>query len=172
MCTTSARVIRSLWAAQHAWWVLLDLRLMPVRLLAADCTASGQFEGLTEECISPASALQAARLRSFGSDALVLFSGDAFHPSLLSTVTQARVLLVLLAASAAPTGGLGCTYWWLGMQPAPLPAAANDASLTAHTVDVQTRQQPHSVATAAALRFRCVLFCRASRWLRCSMPAT
>lgn len=34
--------------------------------------------------------MQAARLRSFGSGALVLFSGDAFHPSLLSTVTQAR----------------------------------------------------------------------------------
>lgn len=32
---------------------------------------------------------QVGRLRSFGSDALVLFSGDAFHPSLLSTVTQA-----------------------------------------------------------------------------------
>ncbi len=33
-------------------------------------------------------ARMASMLRSFGPEALVLFSGDAFNPSLLSTVTQ------------------------------------------------------------------------------------
>lgn len=33
-------------------------------------------------------ARMATMLRSFGPEALVLFSGDAFNPSLLSTVTQ------------------------------------------------------------------------------------
>lgn len=30
----------------------------------------------------------ASKLQSFGPEALVLFSGDAFNPSLLSTITQ------------------------------------------------------------------------------------
>lgn len=31
---------------------------------------------------------QAAKIKSLGDDVLVLFSGDAYHPSLLSTITQ------------------------------------------------------------------------------------
>ncbi|KAI7838764.1 hypothetical protein COHA_007557 [Chlorella ohadii] len=49
-------------------------------------------------------ARMAARLRSFGSGALVLFSGDAFHPSLLSTGKQMVEVLNACNVKAACVG--------------------------------------------------------------------
>lgn len=36
---------------------------------------------------------QATKIRGLGPDTLVLFSGDAFNPSLLSTITQGRQMV-------------------------------------------------------------------------------
>ena len=47
---------------------------------------------------------QAAKIKSFGEGALVLFSGDAYNPSMLSTITQARAVGPL----GPRQGGLAC----------------------------------------------------------------
>ncbi|KAL4419585.1 hypothetical protein ABPG77_004834 [Micractinium sp. CCAP 211/92] len=52
-------------------------------------------------------ARMATMLRSFGPEALVLFSGDAFNPSLLSTVTQGRQMVEVLNAFGVKAACVG-----------------------------------------------------------------
>lgn len=77
--------------------------LLPLAMAAAAAPAPGAARTLTllhlndcydihpraEEPVGGA-ARMATKLHSYGGAGLVLFSGDAFNPSLLSTVTQAR----------------------------------------------------------------------------------